>query len=105
MTRNDLLSSNLDLIDAAAALLAQRPAYQFDIAVRKLSVSSLKITAVTANISRLDIFLDGRPQRSLDIAGRRQVQVSLSLLRTAAPDLEVRGYAGDQWVAARRMRV
>jgi len=69
LTRDDLLSGNVDLLDAAGQLLAGLPVRNLAVAA-SLTGSRLTVeVTTTAAVDRLDVYLDGRPQRSLDLAG------------------------------------
>ena len=63
MTRNDLLDGNIDLHERAGAILAARPAYTLAAAPQPGG----DVTATTSGLSRLDIYLDGRPVQTLDV--------------------------------------
>lgn len=76
MTRRDVLGSNDDLIRRAARILTKKPVYA--LSVRPLArtevtrgivvtaLSQLKQPGSRKNISRLDVYVDGRPYKSLD---------------------------------------
>jgi hypothetical protein len=102
MTKDDLLQDNKDLIDKAAAILKNMP-------VRRLSVTTsragplLKIEATTVGISRLDIYIDGRPQISPDVDdGTHKLKVDLP---AGAVQLELAGFKNDALVAARKLKL
>jgi C-terminal processing protease CtpA/Prc len=101
MTRADLLEGNRDLIGAAIELLNTLP-------VRKLDVqqagtkTSLTLTITTQGITRLDVYLDRRPQKTLDVSDG---VTECKLKRRTQRLLEVEGYDGDQLVAVHRARV
>jgi hypothetical protein len=75
MTRRDILHHNEDLIAKAAAILAAKPV--FGLSVKPLTArgqcgaivgatSRVHSKDLSARISRLDIYIDGRPWKSLD---------------------------------------
>ena len=76
MTRKDVLGSNEDLIRRAASILINKPLYSLSVkpfkrddGIRGIVVSAeskIKPPASEKNISRLDVYLNGRPYRSLD---------------------------------------
>jgi hypothetical protein len=75
MTKRDLLSDNVDLLSRAARLIQQRPSFQLsmtpwsgDGASRILVTAASKVPASKAGraIARVDIYVDGRPVRSID---------------------------------------
>jgi cytosine/adenosine deaminase-related metal-dependent hydrolase len=108
MTRRDLLEGNQDLIEQAGELLAGRPAYSLSLAVEGVAGNTLTATATTRNISRLDLFLGGRPQGSLDVSdGARRFSVELPAAPPAGEPLplELYGYAEGRLVAASRIKV
>ncbi len=68
LTRNDLLNHNVDLIDFAAATLAAMPLRVLD-AVARAAVGDVRHVDVTVdNLDRIDVFIDGRPDTSLDVS-------------------------------------
>jgi C-terminal processing protease CtpA/Prc len=100
MTKNDLLNDNIDLINQAVKILADLPVRQLSVDIDSVSDGTLTATVNTKSIARLDIYLDKRPQQSLDIsADTTQITVEL---RTGASVLEVQGYESDRLVAVRR---
>lgn len=101
MTRRDLLEGNADLIEEAARRLAGRTRYRLRATAAKAG-GTLRVTLDTLNLDRLDFDLDGRPQRSEDIAdGNRVIELPTSLARGT---LGLKGYQGGDLVAARRVR-
>jgi cytosine/adenosine deaminase-related metal-dependent hydrolase len=102
LTRNDLLHGNEDLIQAAAQLLAGRPAYALAVTVQPAPVGVFAAEVNTANLSRLDVYLDERPWQSLDVSdGATTLQIPLP--PAGVNDLALRGYAGSRLVAVRRL--
>ncbi|MEU4393224.1 S41 family peptidase [Kribbella sp. NPDC023855] len=75
LTRRDLLEGNVDLLDAAGALLAAMPNRRLDVST---SLTGTKLTAVldTAGLDRVDLYLDDRPISSEDLTGRRSASTS-----------------------------
>lgn len=100
LTQNDLLRNNVDLINRAAGLLAKLPSYTIGVNVTAKTATELTFTVTTQNLSRLDVYLDGRPQRSLDVKdGTTTVKLPRSATSTV---LELRGFANNQLVASRK---
>jgi hypothetical protein len=76
MTKRDVLESNDDLIIRAARILIKKPKYALSVRpfTPKDGSRGIVINAVSKieppdsrkNISRLDVYLDGRPYKSLD---------------------------------------
>jgi hypothetical protein len=76
MTRRDVLGSNDDLIRRAAGMLIGKPTYRLSVTPYERN-DGTRVIVVTAqskitppdeakNISRLDVYIDGRPYKSLD---------------------------------------
>jgi len=100
MTRRDILEGNLDLIEAAAAMVAGLPRFTLDATATKVG-GNLRVNVTTANVQRLDFELNGRPQRSDDVTdGSRTVDLPTAL---AHGKLTLRGYRGVELAAARRV--
>ena len=102
MTKNDLLNSNEDLINHATEILSKLPVRHLDIRTEP-SVAGLTVTATTSGLSRLDVYIDGRPVQSFDIDGQPltfQVDVPAD-----AELLECAGYDKDSLVVARKIRI
>ena len=66
ITRNDLLRRNSDLIKRAARMLMKKPAYGLSVTLKQNPDKSQTIEVTTKNISRLDVYLNDRPFKSLD---------------------------------------
>lgn len=102
MTRNDLLNGNADLIDRAATLLTALPLRQLSVTTSR-SGSTLSIEAQTKGISRLDIYLDGRPVDSHDIEdGCQTFEVSLTAENAI---LQLAGFSDEVQVASRKVEL
>jgi cytosine/adenosine deaminase-related metal-dependent hydrolase len=97
MTRDDLIHGNRDLIARAAALLAERQVYGLEAI---LDGDPPALRAICRNLTRLDLFLDGRPIQSLDVAGDEALFETAGL--TPGRRLELRGYDGDRLAATLR---
>lgn len=100
MTKNDLLNGNEDLINAAGEILAGMP-------VRGLKVKAthvdqvLSIEATTLGIARLDVYVDGRPLKSLNVQDdTHHLELELS---GKAHELKLKGYDEGEHVADRRL--
>ncbi|MBD3887399.1 peptidase S41 [Phormidium tenue FACHB-886] len=101
MTKNDLLNSNVDLIARAASLLDEMPHYRLEIESQSKTEETLKLKVMTYHLSRLDVYLDGRPQRSLDVKNGK-TSFSMKLPHEAVLMVELRGFSEDQLVAVDR---
>jgi C-terminal processing protease CtpA/Prc len=66
MTRRDLLSRNPDLIKKAARILMKKPSYGLSVRLRRNADKSQTIEVSTKNISRVDMYLNDRPFKTLD---------------------------------------
>ena len=116
MTRRDVLKRNDDLIARAARILAKKPVYA--LSVRPLSVvgetRGVVVTAVSKvaprdnekNISRLDVYVDGRPFKSLDATDgairARRITLGISRHRKANLLLEARDETNNLVAVYRR---
>ena len=98
MTRRDVLESNVDLLDAAGALLAGRP-------VRRLALTpsvdggTLTLQLRTGGLDRVDVYVDGRPRGSSDVGDG---ETTLTFAGSGgATTVQVQGFAAGELVAAR----
>ena len=98
LTRRDLLEGNRDLLAHVAAVLAERPAPLLAVELR--DAASATVTA--HGLTRLDVYADGRPRASFD-AQEGKTTLALPAEWGAWHRLELRGFAGDELVAARRL--
>jgi hypothetical protein len=107
LTRQDVMGSNDDLINRAAELLANQPSHRFQVNWQLGATGQPQAEVATRNVSRLDVVLNGRPCRSLNVRGDRTT-VDLAeftdCLVTPAT-VELLGYDGDSLVARYRERV
>lgn len=102
MTRKDLLTGNVDLLNKAGEILSHMP-------VRKLNVTTttgsgkITIQAETLGLTRLDIYIDGRPVKSIDVTdGKQSFDVPLP---TPARLLEFAGFKANEYVASRMINL
>jgi len=103
MTRDDILNGNRDLIDHAGELLSGMPVQLLRVAgIAPNPDGSLRLGLETGNINRLDLFLDGRPFRSLDVNDGATV-VNLPAPPPGNHLLEIKGYRGGVLVAGRKV--
>jgi hypothetical protein len=99
MTRRDVLEGNLDLLDAAGALLAGMPVRRLDVTPSLGADGTLTLQVATAGVERLDVYVDGRPRTSADVSdGMSAVSVAGV---TGATRVRVEGWAAGELVAAR----
>jgi hypothetical protein len=100
LTRNDVLNGNQDLIRKAASLLAERPARALKVTFRRTSATHAAVIAETEGMTRLDVYLNDRPTRSLEVEnGRVEFEAPLS------DALELRGFDAAQLVARYRTEI
>lgn len=99
-TRNDLLSTNVDLINHAALLLKAMPKRRLKLTLSSQSPEELVFTADTKGLDRLDVYGDGRPEGSIDITdGETEVRVP----NHGFTRCEFQGYVNNTMVIARRI--
>jgi hypothetical protein len=67
MTRDDLLNRNSDIIKKAATILMEKPSYGLSVTLRQNRDHSQTVEVSTKNISRLDVYVNDRPLKSLDV--------------------------------------
>ena len=104
MTKNDVLNDNEDLIAHAASLLANLPVRALSVELYQATDSAVSVSTTAENISRLDIYIDGRPQRTFDV-GDGATTFDLPLDSPGPHILELRGFDGNERVAARRIEM
>jgi hypothetical protein len=100
LTRADLLRSNVDLIERAAALLAGMPRRRLEVATRNRDDNTLALTVRTLGISRLDVYDRQRPLGSVDV---EDGETELHVTATANIAVELRGFDNGALVAVRRL--
>ncbi len=99
MTRRDVLEGNLDLLDAAGALLAGLPLRRLAVTPSLAADGTLTLQVGTAGVDRLDVYVDGRPRTSADVADGDHVLTVPGV--PGANRVRVEGWAADALVAAR----
>jgi hypothetical protein len=105
MTKNDLLNNNEDLFERAASILAGQLVRRLAVEVTPLrDPTKTRVSAATENISRLDTYLDGRPVKTLDVEDEA-AEFDVSVSGTLSHVLELRGFDGDELVAAKRIEI
>lgn len=103
MTKDDVLKDNVDLITHAARILSEMPDYRISADVSR-SDGKITVDASTENISRLDVYLDDRPQKSMDVTGN-SAEFVLDLPEPGALFIELRGFKDNHLVAVRRVDI
>jgi hypothetical protein len=117
MTKRDVLDDNIDLLARAAAIIRQRTSFQ--LSVRPVSGGRTSEIALRARskgpssnagrrIARLDVYVNGRPVRSVDAEDgavpSTRVKIGGSRNRRAVVKVQAWDHAG-RLVAVRRTRV
>jgi hypothetical protein len=103
MTKEDLLNDNVDLINHAASILAKMPVYRISLDVSS-DAERLTVKTETENISRLDVFVDDRPQLSTDVINN-SAQFVLKQPRHKPSFIRVEGFKENNLVAAHRAEI
>jgi hypothetical protein len=102
MTRDDLLAGNVDLLDAAGAMLAAMPNRRLDVTTA-LAGTTLTVGLDVDGLDRVDLYLDDRPISSEDLAG---APIGIDILDVAAGQLlRADGYDAGDLVASRRVTI
>lgn len=102
LTRDDLLHGNVDLLDTAGQMLSELPVRRLRV-TPELNGSTLTVALETAQLDRVDLYLDGRPVGSCDVTpgpGTCTVEGA-----SAGQRLRAEGFAGTELVAARKLRL
>jgi hypothetical protein len=103
MTRNDLLNGNVDLLDTAGALLAQKKPRRFEHNPTSQK-QMLSISLTTTNVHSVDIYVNDRPANSGTGISDGTTNVSNSRPPSGAR-LRIEGFDGGELVAARKIRL
>ncbi len=103
MTKDDILNGNIDLINHAASILAPIPVYKLSAETHSQD-GTLSVEIMTENISRLDVFLDDRPQQSLNVSDG-PTQFDLTLPQHGASFIELQGFKNNLFVAKQRIEI
>jgi hypothetical protein len=103
MTKDDVVNANVDLIRHAASVLDEMPSYTLDAELGDGTAdgSAHRVTAVTANLDRLDVLVNGRPRLTLD--GTDGPHTFTVPVTGGAAVLELRGFRGDALTASTRV--
>jgi hypothetical protein len=98
MTRRDVLENNVDLLDAAGALLAGQTVRRLRL-TPSLAGGTLTLQLTTGGIDRVDVYVDGRPRGSSDVSDGATTLTFAGV--GAATTVQVQGFAAGGLVAAR----
>ena len=96
ITRDDLLGSNVDLLEAAGKLLKELPIRKLDATIGEGPQATL--TLETTGLDRVDIYSENRPLGTVDVSDGI-TNLSIGPEETS---IELRGFANDEIVAVRR---
>jgi len=103
LTRDDILNGNVDLLARAGELLAAVPQRALSVDVKPGPGDELNVEIQATNVDRADVYVNGRPRTSVDVAG---APVSVTVPGTAGPTVvRVEGFAAGQLVASRTVTV
>ncbi len=104
LTRADILSGNVDLLNAAGQLLAAMPVRRL-LATSVLTGSTATVTIDAGGIDRVDLYLDERPLSTEDIAPAAG-PIAIDVVNVVAGQVvRLAGYNAGALVAARRITV
>jgi hypothetical protein len=95
MSRDDLLNGNVDLMSFCARLIEAQPATSLRI---QWNAPVLELEA--GKLDRIDVYVDGRPHNSHDIADRLELS-----LDHAKELIRVEGYQGENLQQVRTVRL
>jgi Peptidase family S41 len=103
MTREDVLSDNVDLLNSAGELLAGLPVRKLDASTAVSETGRLRVRLEVAGVDRVDVFVDGRPRDSVDVTeGTASVNISGA---GGAKSVRLEGYEAGSLVAARKLEL
>ena len=117
MTKRDLLDDNVDLLARAAGLIRQQPSFQLSLSpVSGEGASGIVVSAASKvppskmgrAISRVDIYVNGRPVRSIDAVNGTVPPTQVAIARAGSTRTAVEAQAWDRagrLVAVRRTSV
>ena len=102
LTRADVLEGNVDLMEAAGALLKDQPSFELSVDAA-VTAGVLRATVRHRGVERLDVYVDGRPAKSQAVTVAAQnTQIDLPFTGAVC---RVEGYRGGKLVAARQEAV
>ena len=102
MTREDVLNDNVDLINKAATMLAAVvPVRSLTVNAQATSPTQVSVVADTQGMTRLDVYLDERPIKTVNVQGG-QSAFTIARANAVQMNLEIRGFDGTQLVARYR---
>ena len=114
MTKNDVMKRNVDMVRHAARILAAQPTYRLSVQPGTGRSHTLRINAsskvrprhLRKRISRVDIFVDGRPRKSLNARNGMLPPTKVVVGKTPKFDWLVQAFDHDDNLvaSARRQR-
>jgi len=102
MTRADLLNGNVDLIEAAARILAKMPVHRLSTRVTAKPGNMIGVEVETQNVDLLDFYLDFHPLRSERVSPQTN-RVAFDMPRGNAKTLSLQGFKGSTLAVSRRV--
>ena len=107
MTRRDLMEGNPDLIEKAGEILAAGKSYSIKAQITFREGAWPQIDVETHNITRLDVFINGRPHDLVDVTGHTTtIKLSAGVSGEIEPlELMLRGFEEDELVAVFRKQL
>jgi hypothetical protein len=103
LTERDVLEGNVDLLDAAGALLAGRPVRRVHLTASVAADGTLALQLDLKGLDRIDVYVDGRPRGSTDVGEGPRLLTVPSV--GGAQVVQVQGFAAGELVAARTEHV
>jgi len=101
LTRRDVMEDNVDLMETAGRLLAERTPRVLDAALGAPSNGIRALTLETDSIDSVDVYLDGRPvATTLAQDGTTRLDIAVDGATTDSV-LRLEGFDGDELVASR----
>jgi Peptidase family S41 len=105
MTERDLLSDNVDLLSRAARLIQQRPSYRLSVNQAKREGTSRMVVSAASKvpttkpgrgISRVDLYVNGRPMLSIDAKDGHVPPTAVDIGNTGPARKAVKAQAWDR---------
>jgi hypothetical protein len=101
MTRRDLLERNVDLIEEAAQVLAERPRRALGTEVTP-QAAGIDLALRTTGLDRIDVYVNGRPRDTVDVKDGEHT-LSVVLHGNGQHTLDLRGFFAGELVACRKL--
>lgn len=101
LTSRDLLAGNVDLMAHAGELLARQTPRRLDVQLAAHD-GGTALTATTASLTSLDIYVDGRPVGTTPVVDGEN-SITLPIAEPTKVTVRVEGFDGDALAAARTL--